>query len=131
MRVDLPMPGSPPRSTTDPTTRLPPRTRSNSVMPEDCRISGWQMRLARGWGALRRGGAGASPGPGRGPTTSSANEFQAPHWGQRPSHLLTWWPQLWQVKTVLAPEPRIPPPQEKIWRIVAQYSALANGEGPW
>ena len=37
--VDLPMPGSPPTSTTAPSTRPPPSTRSNSPMPVDTRAS--------------------------------------------------------------------------------------------
>ncbi len=35
--VDLPMPGSPPSSSTEPRTRPPPVTRSNSAMPEASR----------------------------------------------------------------------------------------------
>ena len=38
-RVDLPMPGSPPTSTTAPSTSPPPSTRSNSPMPVETRAS--------------------------------------------------------------------------------------------
>ncbi len=37
--VDLPMPGSPPISTTEPCTRPPPSTRSSSPMPVSVRAS--------------------------------------------------------------------------------------------
>ena len=36
--VDLPMPGSPPSSTSDPGTTPPPSTRSNSPMPVERRV---------------------------------------------------------------------------------------------
>ncbi len=39
--VDLPMPGSPPTSSTEPRTKPPPVTRSSSVMPEDRRGASW------------------------------------------------------------------------------------------
>ena len=37
--VDLPMPGSPPINTTEPVTKPPPKTRSNSAMPVAKRVS--------------------------------------------------------------------------------------------
>ncbi len=40
-KVDLPMPGSPPTSSTEPRTKPPPVTRSSSVMPEDRRGASW------------------------------------------------------------------------------------------
>ena len=39
MSVDLPIPGAPPTSTSEPLTAPPPRTRSSSLMPVEKRIS--------------------------------------------------------------------------------------------
>ncbi len=41
--VDLPMPGSPPTSSTEPRTKPPPVTRSNSAMPEASRGASWLL----------------------------------------------------------------------------------------
>src|SRR6516165_11542264 len=41
--VDLPMPGSPPTSSTEPRTKPPPVTRSSSTMPEDRRGASWLL----------------------------------------------------------------------------------------
>src|SRR6202042_829409 len=41
--VDLPMPGSPPTSSTDPRTKPPPVTRSSSAMPDDRRGASWLL----------------------------------------------------------------------------------------
>ena len=45
MRVDLPMPGSPPTRTTEAGTKPPPRTRSSSAMPEWARGRGGGFAL--------------------------------------------------------------------------------------
>src|SRR6266542_1496496 len=84
-RVDLPMPGSPPTSVTEPGTIPPPSTKSNSARPvrqrstaapatADSRMGGWPD------GALR------SADPPIRPTGSSTNEFQAPHASHFPPH---------------------------------------------
>ena len=86
IRVDLPMPGSPPSKTTEPWTTLPPRVRSNSVRPLTWRTSGGACRWINGCGARRRGGRFTSDTGAEG-VTSSAIELQAPQSGQRPSHL--------------------------------------------
>ncbi len=86
-RVDLPMPGSPPTSVTDPGTIPPPSTRSSSPIPVGMRAVSSSATSASGVGvtdssvrmpALR----GASS------TTSSTSAFQAPQEGQRPAHLM-------------------------------------------
>src|SRR5262245_64413344 len=41
--VDLPMPGSPPTSSTEPRTKPPPVTRSSSVIPEERRGASWLL----------------------------------------------------------------------------------------
>src|ERR1700754_735887 len=42
-RGDLPMPGSPPTSSTEPRTKPPPVTRSSSVIPEERRGASWLL----------------------------------------------------------------------------------------
>ena len=71
--VDLPMPGSPPTSSTEPRTKPPPVTRSSSAMPEAVRgassaLAGQRMQRERAgpcaWAAgsgSRRVGAGRFP----------------------------------------------------------------------
>ncbi len=94
--VDLPMPGSPPISTTAPSTRPPPSTRSNSPMPVDTRawsrcstslsavIFGASVLPAQ---PLRRAAAGALAAAALS-STISLSEFHAPHSVHWPCHLL-------------------------------------------
>ena len=98
--VDLPMPGSPPTSTTAPGTRPPPSTRSNSPMPVLTRASSlWRTSAsavtagASGLPAqlLRRLAAATPAAPlaaDAGSTTNSLKVFQAPHSPHCPCHLL-------------------------------------------
>src|SRR5258708_5439377 len=83
--VDLPIPGSPPTSTTEPGTIPPPSTKSNSARPvfhrptappatSDRRMGGWPD------GALR------SADPPIRPTASSTSAFHAPHASHFPPH---------------------------------------------
>ena len=51
--MDLPMPGSPPRRTTEPSTRPPPRARSNPVQPQGRLSSCTEDRLIKGVGGWR------------------------------------------------------------------------------
>ena len=105
--VDLPMPGSPPTSTSEPGTMPPPSTRSSSSMPLENRS------VADETTSDRRTGPVAVPPPAPSPlfaprprrlgaaaTTSSTNESQAPQSGQWPSHLASRRPHSPQVKTV-------------------------------
>ena len=88
--VDLPMPGSPPMSTSEPGTMPPPSTRSNSSMPLRARSSAVSSIcvsvLAGAVGAetvlLRSGPVGGAAGVG----SCSSILFQAPQDGQRPIH---------------------------------------------
>src|SRR5437762_3411049 len=85
-RVDLPIPGSPPTSVTEPGTMPPPSTKSNSARPvfqratADCcrsvrRIGGWPVGTPRTAEPLNR------------PTASSTKEFHAPQLSHFPPHL--------------------------------------------
>ena len=47
IRVDLPMPGSPPIRTTEPSTKPPPRVLSSSVKPVDKRSLFWDLTSDR------------------------------------------------------------------------------------
>ena len=61
--VDLPIPGSPPTSTSEPGTRPPPRTRSSSSIPSGRRGRSASAMAARPTGAAAAaGGRGAEPG---------------------------------------------------------------------
>ena len=87
--VDLPMPGSPPTSVTEPGTSPPPSTRSSSPIPVDlachCRGSTW---------VIGKGGATAAVGTERGASSrSSTSVFHAPQPGQRPAHWSACVPQ--------------------------------------
>jgi len=87
--VDFPMPGSPPTSTTEPSTTPPPSTRSSSPMPEGLRsaassgISSILTASAPAPGARFSFFSGGFPS---GERTSSTSVFQFSHSGHRPSH---------------------------------------------
>ena len=100
--VDLPMPGEPPRRTSEPGTRPPPSTRSNSPMPVSRR---GRRSAATSRSRMGRAGAGplalGRPAPRRAAgARSSASEFHSPHAGQRPCHFGLVAPQAEQVKIV-------------------------------
>ena len=84
--VDLPIPGSPPSSTTDPATSPPPRTRSSSPIPTGRRSSRVARRRHGTAGRARRpAGTTADAGARRGSsrTTVSTRVFHSPqvrHW---------------------------------------------------
>src|SRR5213082_2407214 len=86
-RVDLPMPGSPPTSTTDPGTMPPPRTKSNSRRPVCHRSNPAAPTADRRTGGVPDGTARfLSARPPVRPTGSSTSVFHAPHASQRPPH---------------------------------------------
>ena len=103
----MPTPGSPPTRTSEPRTRPPPRTLSNSEMP----------RLKRGEESSDTADRGSGPAPEeedaapreeRRSMCTGSKEFQASHEGQRPSHLGLSRPQLWQTNTCFRlPLPRL------------------------
>src|SRR6188472_3188786 len=85
--VDLPIPGEPPRSTTEPGTSPPPSTRSSSPMPVVRRGDGRALTSRRATGraaAPRR--APATPALGPAGTRSSTSVFHSEQDGQRPCH---------------------------------------------
>src|ERR1700758_5393624 len=97
-RVDLPMPGSPPTSSTEPRTKPPPVTRSSSVMPEERRGASWLLpaRLSSAKvGPLRlaRTDTGTLP-----VVSSSASVFHSPQDSHLPCQRLYAAPQFWQTK---------------------------------
>ena len=100
-RVDFPIPGSPDRSTTEPETIPPPKTRSNSPMPVFIRSFSEKLisriRRARGDSVIApsslRGffdfaaaGAGDS-------SVCSEKLFHSPHCGHLPYHFALIYPQ--------------------------------------
>jgi hypothetical protein len=97
--VDLPIPGEPPRRTSDPGTRPPPRTRSSS--PIAVRRRGARSALTS------RSGTGRTAGPrlraARAPpplgARSSASVFHSPHDGHWPCHFGVCAPQAEQANT--------------------------------
>src|SRR6201994_2659382 len=99
-KVDLPMPGSPPTSSTEPRTKPPPVTRSSSVIPEErrggaallpLRLSSWKCRPLR----LERSDTGAEVTP---VVSSSASVFHSPQESHLPCQRLNAAPQFWQTK---------------------------------
>ena len=101
--VDLPMPGAPPTSTSEPCTAPPPSTRSSSPMPVGKRISCAVSSSAIGC-ALARSARLRPPvfafAPS--PTACSTSVFHAPQLGQRPAHLGVSLPHSVQKNTLFA-----------------------------
>ena len=100
--VDLPIPGAPPTSTSEPFTAPPPSTRSSSPMPVGKRISSSSCRdvmvdafTVYAIRCVLPLLAGRSAG-------CSTMEFHAPHTAQRPAHLGLSLPHSVQKKTVFA-----------------------------
>src|SRR5712671_7572457 len=86
--VDLPMPGSPPTSTTDPGTMPPPSTKSNSRRPVCHRSNPAAPTADNRTGGLPDGMLLLrSTRPPVRPSGSSTSVFHAPHDSQRPPHL--------------------------------------------
>ncbi|VFT09309.1 Uncharacterised protein [Pseudomonas aeruginosa] len=85
--VDLPMPGSPPISTTEPSTRPPPRTRSSSVEPVVKRGISSTLTSARVFRLACWPAQPPRPEPlGAASTTVSTRVFQAPQSAHWPAH---------------------------------------------
>src|SRR5690606_25441173 len=110
-RVDLPMPGSPPTSTTAPSTRPPPSTRSSSPMPVDTRTSAvWLTSFSAvtlGGSTLpaqppRRAAGADAPPPEAGSSTIWVSVFHTPHSPHWPCHLLYSAPHSPHTKAVRA-----------------------------
>src|ERR1700736_648726 len=99
-RVDLPMPGSPPTSSTEPRTNPPPVTRSSSTIPEDRRGASWLLPVSvssvnsRPLRLLRiETGIEVAP-----VVSSSASVFYSPQDSHLPCQRLKAAAQFWQTK---------------------------------
>src|ERR1700693_6083463 len=99
-RVDLPMPGSPPTSSTEPRTKPPPVTRSSSAIPDGrrgastllpVRVSSANSRPLR----RERIETGIEVAP---VVSSSASVFHSPQDSHLPCQRLYAAPQFWQTK---------------------------------
>ncbi len=97
--VVLPMPGSPPISTTDPGTRPPPSTRSSSPMPVATR-----RPTCGSISPMRVGADDAGPitATSAGTATSSTSVFHCPHDEHCPAHFGCDAPQLLQTCSIFA-----------------------------
>ena len=84
--VDLPIPGSPPTSVTEPGTSPPVITRSSSASPVALGAAAAVSTSAIGRGASTAWPAVAARRPLSAGTVSSTNVFQASHDGHRPLH---------------------------------------------
>src|SRR5262249_5416729 len=86
--VDLPMPGSPPISVTEPATRPPPKTRSSSPMPVSTRGSSAPLTSASVFAPTDPGASAARAVAAAGfVTVTGVSEFHALHCGHCPCHL--------------------------------------------
>src|SRR5689334_14865137 len=103
-KVDFPIPGSPPSSTSDPGTTPPPSTRSNSSMLVDKRawfcssMSAYNLAEPAADSAYRCSAVAAVIAAGCG--RSSTNEFHAPQSLHLPSHFGDCEPHSWHTNTV-------------------------------
>src|SRR3954447_23777175 len=98
--VDLPMPGSPPTSSTEPRTKPPPVTRSSSAMPEDRRGASWLLPVSDSSANVRplrleRIDTGIEVAP---VVSSSVSVFHSPQDSHLPCQRLNAAPQFWQTK---------------------------------
>src|ERR1019366_3150394 len=119
--VDLPIPGDPPSSTSEPGTNPPPSTRSSSPIPVDIRFTAEAPTSCSGIGPIL--GAPGRPAPPRGlPAAdpraraparggvfkdSATSVFQASQPGHCPCHLADWKPHsehTWTVVRAIQPE---------------------------
>src|SRR6185312_8405403 len=107
--VDLPIPGEPPSSVSEPGTRPPPSTRSSSPMPVGRRVTGAAPTSRSRRGATRSARLRAPPAarrreappPEASGSTSSTSVFHAPQVGHWPCHFASCAPQSEQTWTVL------------------------------
>src|SRR5690348_16541878 len=100
MRVDFPIPGSPPTKSAEPGTKPPPHTRSNSVMPVMRRGGGASSVLRSSSANLRPFTRLVALPPMGGAAPSSVMVFQPPQASHLPDHLGAVAPQDWQTKLV-------------------------------
>ena len=96
--MDLPIPGSPLTSVTDPGTKPPSSTRSNSLMPVGIADAAVCATFMMGSGSLvafseRLTATVLDTSGASFPTTSSTRVFHAPQVAHWPFHLGCWAPQ--------------------------------------
>src|SRR3989339_794787 len=116
MRVDFPMPGSPPSKTVPPRMIPPPNTLSNSDIPQEYRKSLPNSTSSNVTVCFLLGVLTNCDFPDFACflTTSSTKEFQEPQSGQRPSHLVStrphWEHTYWVERSFIATlrNPRVP-----------------------
>src|ERR1700744_4537620 len=106
IRVDFPIPGSPPMSTSEPATMPPPNTRLNSASGVNILSSSLKVISETGVGLLERcsevdGAFQSGMELLAFSMISSANVFHCWHDGHLPSHLGDSKPQLWQKYAIL------------------------------
>src|SRR3954464_1834945 len=121
--VDLPIPGAPPRRTSEPGTRPPPKTRSSSATPVSRRGTAGACTSRRG---TARGGATLRrrwPAP-AGSARASTSVFHSPQPAHRPDHARAEWPHDWQTyraperamaSTLRTPPDATAPPGGRLW----------------
>ncbi len=80
------MPGSPPRSVTEPGTNPPPNTRSSSAIEVATGSPSWARTLPMGVGPGRLDGSIGTSAEAE-PSSSSTSVFQSPHPEHWPDHL--------------------------------------------
>src|SRR5262245_48186591 len=95
IRVDFPIPGSPPTSTTEPGTIPPPRTLSNSGMPVEILVSERDSTSEICVPDTVAELLDLRPGP-LSATSCSTKEFHVAHPGHWPVHRGEEWPHDWQ-----------------------------------
>src|SRR5947209_1045201 len=136
--VDLPIPGSPPTSSTEPRTNPPPVTRSSSVIPEGRRGASWLLpvRLSSANSRpfrLLRIETGMLP-----VVSSSTSVFHSPQDSHLPCQRLYADPQFWQTNESAdlaigseSPLIRVPGvPLTRKPRLVSYSPATARPNGP-
>jgi hypothetical protein len=99
IKVDLPIPGSPPIKVTDPATNPPPSTRSSSADPVEMRGCSAEASAASEVGRSTRLERLAAVVRDPADRTSVTNVFHSPHPAHCPCHLAEGVPHDWHTKT--------------------------------
>src|SRR5262245_30319743 len=97
-RVDLPMPGSPPTSSTEPLTKPPPVTRSNSATPDASRGASCAVPVSGSSANGRPLRDGLIVRASVASALSSAMVFHSPQESHLPCQRPVTAPQFWQTK---------------------------------
>src|SRR6266487_1278596 len=100
-RVDLPMPGSPPTSSTEPLTKPPPVTRSNSATPDASLGASCAVPVSGSSANGRPFRDGRMAGASVAPAVSSTMVFHSPQASHLPCQRPVTAPQFWQTKVMV------------------------------